>query len=101
MMNHIIQAISQGHVGTNLEQRESYLYGFVGDKHNLTRKQILQEFTDVRLFDMNRFLNQTYHPFTIKEQILRKSLYWPIHTVHMTRIAGRTAGVQKAGDSID
>ena len=73
MINHIIQAISQGHTGKNWEQRESYLYGFVGDKHNLTRKQILQEFTDVRLFDMNRFLNQTYHPFTIKGGIFGNS----------------------------
>ena len=61
------------HIVENFEHRDSYLYGFVGDKHNLTRKQILQEFTDVRLFDMNRFLNQTYHPFTIKGGIFGKS----------------------------
>ena len=61
------------HIVQNCEDRDSYLYGFVGDKHNLTRKQILQEFTDVRLFDMNRFLNQTYHPFTIKGGIFGQS----------------------------
>ena len=51
----------------------------MGDKHNLTRKQILQEFTDVRLFDMNRFLNQTYHPFTIKGWIISKRRQYAVH----------------------
>ena len=58
----------------NCKSLKSYLYGLFGDKHNLTRKEILQEFTDVRLFDMTRFMNQTYHPFSIKDPIQNDSL---------------------------
>ena len=59
----------------NAKSYISYLYGLFGDKHNLTRKEILQEFTDVRLFDMTRFMNQTYHPFSIKDPIHNDSSF--------------------------